>query len=144
MFGNSIRLGRVFGLTVKVDFSLIILMGLLAVAFHSSLPNSGYEGIIVSTLYATLFVLSIFAHELGHVFAGRKLGVPFDTITLFIFGGAAHMTKLPQKPKDEALMAIAGPATSIGLAAVLSILFGYIIPVTGPILSMFISLIFFS
>jgi len=74
---------------------------------------------------AGLFVSIIF-HELCHSLVAKRYGLPMKGITLFIFGGVAEMSEEPPSPKAEFLMAIAGPASSVGL----SILF-YIISVAA-------------
>jgi len=79
---------------------------------------------IVSSL---LFFASVLAHELAHSFVARANGIPVHSITLFIFGGMAQITREPKRPRDEFFMALAGPATSI----VVAILFGAIWFVTS-------------
>lgn len=109
------KLCRLFDLDVYVDWTLVILVALLAIGFSSIVPDP-VIGAAAGTVYALLLVLSVFAHELGHVFVGRHYGVGFHRITLYILGGAAHMSNPPKTPKGEFLMAIAGPAVSIGIS----------------------------
>lgn len=108
------RLGRFFGLEVKLDWTLLILVALLAVSFSASVP--GIAGILAGVFFAVLLVVSVFAHEMGHVTVGRKFGVDFHSIILFIFGGAAMMTDRPRTAKGEFWMALAGPAVSFFMA----------------------------
>lgn len=67
--------------------------------------------------------LSIVLHELCHSLVGRYYGIPIGGITLFIFGGIAHMNDMPPNPKSEFFMAIAGPLFSIAFAFILFYLF---------------------
>lgn len=68
-------------------------------------------------------LLSIVFHETAHSLVARHYGMPIRGITLFIFGGVAEMTAEPTRPRDEFLMAAAGPASSLLLAAILFLLF---------------------
>ncbi|HVE75662.1 MAG TPA: site-2 protease family protein, partial [Actinomycetota bacterium] len=69
-------------------------------------------------LAALLFFVSILAHELAHALVARKKGIKVETITLFIFGGIAHIKKDPEKPGDEFQIAIAGPVLSLVFGAI--------------------------
>jgi Zn-dependent protease/predicted transcriptional regulator len=61
--------------------------------------------------------LSVLLHELGHSYVARHYRIPIDRITLFIFGGVAHMRKEAPTPRAEFLIALAGPAVSFALGA---------------------------
>jgi Zn-dependent protease/CBS domain-containing protein len=68
-------------------------------------------------LTSLLFFGSVLSHELAHVFFALRDGTPVKGITLFLFGGVAQLEDEPQNPRSEFRMAIAGPALSLGLAA---------------------------
>lgn len=121
MLVKSYRLARVFKLDVYIDLSLAILFVIFCVGigefFHTKCVNSSMLSVVVGAMVFTLLLIaSIFAHEMGHVLAGRKYGVRFSRITLMMFGGAAQMDNLPPTPKSEAVMALAGPAVSFAIA----------------------------
>jgi Zn-dependent protease len=66
----------------------------------------------------TLFLgLSVLAHELGHSLTAIRLGIPVRRLRLFLLGGVSEMMRTPTKPGHEGLVAVAGPAVSVGLAA---------------------------
>jgi Zn-dependent protease/CBS domain-containing protein len=67
---------------------------------------------------ALLLFLSVLLHELGHSYVALRYQIPIRQITLFIFGGMAHMGKEPPSPRAEFLIAMAGPLVSLILGAV--------------------------
>ncbi|WP_407049970.1 site-2 protease family protein [Methyloraptor flagellatus] len=125
MFGSSITLFRVFGLEIKVNPSWVFIALLLAWSLAAGYFPSVHEGLPRATYWAMsiLAVAGIFAsivvHEIAHSLVARAYGIPMRGITLHMFGGAAEMEAEPTSPKAEFLMAIAGPAVSLVLAAIL-------------------------
>jgi len=121
---SLIRPMRIMGLKVDFHWSILILMFLIVRNLTPYLaaknPNVGMIAIGMSCLVVSIaFIISILAHELAHVWAGRKFGIGFRGITLFVFGGAARMTHQPDTPKAECLMALAGPVCSMVIAIVM-------------------------
>lgn len=151
---NSIKLFRAFGLDIKTDWTLLVLIMILMSSFSSMVFNrfvyaSTAMVVGVSVAFALSFILSIFTHEMGHVIVGRRYGVHFSSITLFLFGGAAKFDSMPRSPKAEAVMAIAGPITSISISfslfvvLVLARIIGIeILLADGPVPYMFTTLIY--
>ncbi|HJL18939.1 MAG TPA: site-2 protease family protein [Sandaracinaceae bacterium LLY-WYZ-13_1] len=123
-FGR-IPLGRLFGINIRADWSVLIIGGLVAGNLGlGMLPqwHPDWGPVLtwaVAVGAAVLFLASILVHEMSHALVGRKMGIPVRNITLFIFGGMAHTEKEPPSPRAELLMAAAGPVTSLalGLAA---------------------------
>ncbi len=122
MFGKSIKLFKLFGFTVKVDMSWIIIALLVTWSLAAGLFPGQYKDLPVRTywLMGILGALGLFAsiifHEFSHSLVARRYGLPMKGITLFIFGGVAEMDDEPPSAKAEFMMAIAGPASSIVLA----------------------------
>ena len=79
------------------------------------LPVPRYWG--MGGIAALLLFLSVLLHELGHSYVALRYQIPIKQITLFIFGGMAHMGKEPPSPRAEFLIAIAGPIVSLILGA---------------------------
>jgi Zn-dependent protease len=124
MFGKKVHLFNLFGFKVNFDISWIILAVLVTWSLASGLFPHYYPKMTDSLYWkmAILGTLGLFAslifHEFCHSIVARKFGMPMKGITLFIFGGVAEMDEEPPGPKAEFLMAAAGPASSILLAAV--------------------------
>jgi len=124
MFGKSIKLFKLLGFEVKIDFSWIIIAILIAWSLSTGLFPVYYKNLssqsywIMGILGALGLFLSIIIHEFSHSIVARQYGIPMKGITLFIFGGVAEMGEEPPNPKAEFMMAIVGPLSSIALAVV--------------------------
>ncbi len=69
----------------------------------------------------------LFCHEFGHVFAARRYGVKTPDVTLWFFGGIASLERIPEKPKEELVIAIAGPLVNVVIAALLILFLGAVV-----------------
>jgi Zn-dependent protease/CBS domain-containing protein len=125
--GQSIRIGRIFGVQIGLHPSWFVIFVILAYTMAAwSLPRI-YPGWnealywVIGGAISVLFFGSVLAHELSHAVAAQRFGLKVRDITLFIFGGAASLEGDPQRPRDEALIAAAGPVMSLGLGAVLAV-----------------------
>ena len=129
MFGKRITLFKLFGFSVHVDLSWLVIAALITWSLAQGLFPSEYEGLpaaaywIMGAAGAVGLFFSIVFHELFHSLAARRFGIPMTGITLFIFGGVAEMDDEPPNPKAEFFMAIAGPLSSIVLGVMFYALF---------------------
>jgi len=98
-----------FGIPLYVDVTFIALAVMCMLSSGS---------IIGGLLGAVLLAFSIVAHELGHSLTARKFGCPTRLIVLSVLGGCAALEKLPRSPKQELLVAVAGPAVSFALGVI--------------------------
>ncbi len=121
--GGALRIGRVLGIELRLDTSWFVIFILISWSLASNTFPLGHPG-WASGLYwllavatSLLFFASVVVHELAHGVVAQANGVPVRDITLFIFGGVATLSREPRRPRDEFLIALAGPAASLGLAA---------------------------
>jgi Zn-dependent protease/CBS domain-containing protein len=117
------RLGRVAGIDIHVNWSWLLIFGLvswsLSLTFgqiHNEWPvNMRWR---MAMLGALLFFGSVLAHELAHSLVALARGVPVANITLFMFGGVSNMQREPSSPAEEMVITIVGPLMSLFLGAV--------------------------
>ena len=125
---GEMRLGRILGIEIRLDTSWFIVFILISWSLaghrfpttHPGWTTWTYGAMGVVT--ALLFFASVVAHELAHSIVSQATGVPVRHITLFIFGGVAHISHEPRRARDEFLMALAGPLTSLAIAALFGLL----------------------
>lgn len=135
MATGGIRIGRLFGVNIHIDWSWLFIFVLvtwnLAAVFGQFHPEWG-GGLQwgLSLLAALLFFGSVLAHELAHSLVAKARGVPVRNITLFLFGGVSNIQREPETPQGEFVMAILGPVTSLVIGGVLLLVAGAL---AGPL-----------
>ncbi|NEQ09348.1 MAG: site-2 protease family protein, partial [Moorea sp. SIO4E2] len=121
---SSIRVGNLFGIPFYVNPSWFLVLALVTFDFGGDLTNfSGLSGVLpwfLGFVTALLLFASVLAHELGHSFVAIQQGIEVKSITLFLFGGLASLEKESKSPLEAFLVAIAGPAVSLLLFALLT------------------------
>lgn len=121
---GGFRLGRIFGLEITIDFSWLIILALVVWSFSAAVfPSVAPEltprtHLLMGVTAALLFFASLLAHEISHSLTARSKGVEVEAITLFIFGGVSRMRDEAETPRDEFLIAAAGPLASVVIAGV--------------------------
>ena len=125
---GSLRLGSVKSIEINVHATWLVVFALLVYWLRSGYvlekaPDLGVAlSWVVSAVGALVLFASVLTHELAHSLVALKSGLPIRRITLFIFGGIAHMEKEPARPGVELRMAAAGPLASLAIAAVFALL----------------------
>jgi Zn-dependent protease len=109
---GGIKLGKLAGIPIQINYSFLLLLVILLI----------WQGLTGALLLVVMF-LSVLLHELGHALVARRFKVPILGIDLHFFGGAAKMARMPESPREEILIAAAGPAVSFALAALAGGLF---------------------
>jgi len=113
---GSIKIGSVSGVKLYIHWTFIFLIAYVIYSNYKQ-TQSGEK-----VLWALLFVMSIFGtvllHELGHALAAKRFKINTKDITLLPIGGLARLESIPEKPKEELIVAFAGPAVNIVLALI--------------------------
>src|SRR6516225_1911234 len=120
---QGIRIGRILGIPIYLDFSWILIFGLvtlgLGLQFREQFKDwSEAEQWGLGILTSLLFFSSVVFHELAHSMVAQHYKIKVLSITLFLFGGLARIGREPEKAIQEFNIAIAGPIAS-GLLAVM-------------------------
>ncbi len=118
--GSSIRVFTVRGIDVKMHITFPLILVWAAIQF-GLIGNRGLDGAIFGVVVTLLLFGIVVLHELGHSFAALEYGVPIEQIVLLPIGGVAQMGRPPDKPSQELVIAIAGPAVNFGLAVLLAL-----------------------
>lgn len=116
----SWRAGSLFGIPLYIHWTFVILLGWIALA-HVKANASPLQFIIGVVSIAVIFGVVVL-HELGHALMARRFGIQTKDITLLPIGGLARLERMPEKPGQEFLVAIAGPAVNVVLAVISGIL----------------------
>jgi Zn-dependent protease/CBS domain-containing protein len=112
--GGSIKVGRAFGIDVKVHWTFLLLLAFFGFTAYQNSGSLGSALVTVGVIVA-LFVC-VLLHEYGHSLAAQRLGIEIADITILPIGGLARLKSLPEKPWDEVKIAIAGPLVNVVLA----------------------------
>ena len=119
--GGSIRLVKVLGIDIRIHYSWLLIFGVVSYWVYTDFRAAEYSQELSALLAVGASValfLCILAHELAHSVVAVRSGIPVRSITLFVLGGVASISREAERPGTEVLMALAGPACSlaIGLA----------------------------
>jgi Zn-dependent protease/CBS domain-containing protein len=117
--GWSITIGSVAGTAVRIHVTFLLLLAwIFGANYISGGPQQAWSGL----LFVVLLFLCVLLHEFGHIFTARVFGVSTPDVILLPIGGVSRLEHIPEKPSEEFLVAIAGPAVNV-VIAVLLILF---------------------
>jgi Zn-dependent protease/predicted transcriptional regulator len=120
----SWRIGRIAGIDVYMHLTFLLLIGWVVIAQYMREQGKGHDlpGLLGEIGGEVGFVLIVFSiivlHELGHALAARRYGIRTRDITLLPIGGVARLERMPEDPKQELVVALAGPAVNVVLAVI--------------------------
>lgn len=118
---NDIKLGKIWGIPISLNYSWFLIFGLLTWSLASGYFPQAYPQLspishwALGAVTSLLFAASVLAHELGHSAVALRNRIPVRRISLFIFGGVAEVEREPDAPGQEFRIAIAGPLVSLFL-----------------------------
>jgi Zn-dependent protease/CBS domain-containing protein len=119
--GWSLSLGVINGTAVRVHITFLLFLAWIGFAAYA---RGGQAAAIQSIVYILLLFACVVLHEFGHVLAARRYGIRTPDITLLPIGGVARLERMPEHPRQELVVALAGPAVNVVIAAVLFLLVG--------------------
>jgi Zn-dependent protease/CBS domain-containing protein len=112
----SFTVARVGGTLVRIHLTLLLLMAWYA---WGGWRISGVQGAVDQFLFIVLLFLSVLLHEFGHIRAAARYGIPTPDVILTPIGGVARIARMPDRPREELVIALAGPLVTLVIAALL-------------------------
>lgn len=111
---RAFRVGRIIDVDVNIHptFALVFLFAFLQWGIGE---DGGIVPFLLGCVLVVLVFLSVLAHEMGHCLMARQFGVQVLDITLWPFSGVARIEQMPASPKNELMIALAGPGVNLGI-----------------------------
>jgi Zn-dependent protease/CBS domain-containing protein len=109
----SLTIGSIAGTKVRVHITFLLFLGwIFAASWVSEGPQAAWAGLA----FMVLLFACVLAHEFGHIFTARAFGVATPDVTLLPIGGLARLERIPERPIEELLIAVAGPLVNVVIA----------------------------
>lgn len=126
----SVRLGTYFGIPVYMHLTFLLLLAWVGIVYWMEFRSGG--AVLNGIVFIVLIFVCVVLHEFGHALTARRYGIRTRDVTLLPIGGLARLERMPDEPKQELWVALAGPAVNVVIAVVLWIL----LSVTGTLAPM--------
>ena len=137
--GWSLPIFRIAGIQLRIHVTFVLLIAWLAFGYYA---QGGSPAAAEGVIFVLLLFLCVVLHEFGHALAAKAFGINTPDITLLPIGGVARLERMPEEPKQELLIAVAGPAVNVVIALGLFVAGGsFINPFVNPAASEGVGLI---
>ena len=113
---GSFKLGSIAGIGIFIHWSFSLIIAYIIYSNYRVGHNA--EQIMWSVIFILSIFMTVFLHELGHALAAKKYNIKTKDITILPIGGLARLERIPEKPSEELVVAIAGPLVNIALAVI--------------------------
>ena len=113
----SWRIGRLAGIDIFVHMTFPLLLVWAGMSYYGIRRDP--SDVAVGLAFVGMLFGIVVLHELGHALMARRFGIGTSDITLLPIGGVARLIRMPEEPRQEFLVALAGPAVNVALAALL-------------------------
>ncbi len=115
----SFTIGRIAGTQIKVHLTFLLLIAFWALLGYE---RAGAEGALDATLKLLALFGCVLLHEFGHILMAGRFGVRTPDVLLLPIGGVARLERIPREPRQELLIALAGPAVTLAIAVLIYLL----------------------
>ena len=117
----SVKLAKIAGIEVRMHLTFLLLLAWIGIMYYR---EGGAPAAISGIVFILLIFLCVILHEFGHAMAAKVFGIQTPDITLLPIGGVARLQRMPEKPWQELIVAIAGPMVNVVIASVLFLVMG--------------------
>lgn len=114
---SSLQLGTFAGIKVQIHWTFWLLI--VWIVLRELFMGNSVDSMLWSSAFIGLLFLCVVFHEFGHALTARRFGIKTEKITLLPIGGVASLEDMPEDPKQEFLVAIAGPMVNVAIALIL-------------------------
>jgi Zn-dependent protease/CBS domain-containing protein len=114
--GWSLNIGTIAGTAIRIHVTFLLF---LVWIFVASYVSGGAQAAWSGTAFMVLLFACVLLHEFGHILTARGFGIATPDVTLLPIGGVARLEQIPEKPREEFLIAIAGPLVNVAIALAL-------------------------
>src|SRR5256884_483349 len=122
MMSWSLPIFRIAGIQLRIHITFLLLIGWLAVGYYA---QGGSAMALGRILFVLLLFLCVVLHEFGHAIAAKNFGINTPDITLLPIGGGARLERMPDEPRQELIIALAGPLVNVVIALALFAVVGW-------------------
>lgn len=118
----SIPVARIAGTMVRIHVTFLLFLVWIGAGQWRA---GGQEAAVEGVLFIVLLFACVLAHEFGHIFAAKRYGINTPEVTLWPIGGVASLERIPDNPREELVVAIAGPLVNVVIAAAIILFLGF-------------------